>query len=96
MSAADVPVMPINRLNNLMDEPHLSAIDFFERRQHPSEGEIRLPRQPVKFDKTPASIRLDPPALGEHNRELLLEVGLSEDEISALEADRSIVAQMPE
>ena len=96
LSAADVPVMPINRLNNLMDEPHLSAIDFFERRQHPSEGEIRLPRQPVKFDKTPASIRLEPPALGEHNRELLLEVGLSEDEIGALEADRSIVTQMPE
>ena len=38
----------------------------------------------MRFGETPASIRRLQPRLGEHGREILLEAGLSEDEIRSL------------
>lgn len=96
LSAADVPVMRVNRIDNLVDEPHLSAVDFFERHEHPSEGGYLSTRPPIKFEKSPASIRRDPPALGADNREVLAEAGLSAQEIDALEADGALRSLIPE
>jgi crotonobetainyl-CoA:carnitine CoA-transferase CaiB-like acyl-CoA transferase len=93
LTAADVPVMRVNRVEDLKTEEHLSGVDFFELRQHPSQGAWRSMRQPVKFSATPASVRRDPPGLGEHNRELLLEAGLSEQAVADLEAAGALVAR---
>ena len=39
---------------------------------------------PIKFSRTPGSIRRTPPKFGAHSRELLAEHGFSEDEIAGL------------
>lgn len=93
---ADVPVMRVNRIDELVDEPHLSAVDFFQRREGPGVGGYLSTKPPVKFAKSPASIRRDPPALGADNREVLLEVGLSDREIDALEAEGALASMLPE
>jgi crotonobetainyl-CoA:carnitine CoA-transferase CaiB-like acyl-CoA transferase len=41
---------------------------------------------PARFSASPASIRRSAPLAGQHNREVLAEVGLTEEEIAALEA----------
>ncbi len=38
---------------------------------HPTEGRLKVARFPVKFSKTPASIRRLAPNLGEHTDEVL-------------------------
>ncbi|MEN3975614.1 CoA transferase [Emcibacter sp. SYSU 3D8] len=90
LSDLDIPVMRVNQVEDLKTEEHLSSVDFFEQREHPSEGIWRSMRQPVKFSATPASVRRDPPGLGEHNRELLLEAGMSPDRIAQLEASGAL------
>ena len=95
LTVADVPVMRVNQVEDLKTEEHLSGVDFFEQRQHPTEGVYRSMRQPVKFSATPASVRLDPPGLGEHNREILLEAGMSAESISALEATGALHSRLP-
>jgi len=40
-------------------------------REHPSEGGWRAMRPPVKFSKTPASIRRPPPLPGQDGDEIL-------------------------
>jgi crotonobetainyl-CoA:carnitine CoA-transferase CaiB-like acyl-CoA transferase len=87
--------MRVNRVEDLRTEEHLSSVDFFEQRAHPTEGVYRSMRQPVKFSASPAAVRRDPPGLGEHNRELLLEAGLSDEAVSALEASGALYSLLP-
>jgi len=62
-----IPIMRANGLDEVLEDPHLKAVDFFQVREHPSEGGWRAMRPPVKFSKTPAAIRLPPPLPGQDN-----------------------------
>lgn len=84
-----IPCMPVMDLNELQDDPHVRAVGLFERADHPSEGPYRPVRSPVRFSATPYRLRSHAPALGEHTREVLAELGLSKariEEIVGLEA----------
>jgi len=66
-----IPIMRANGLDAVLDDPHLKAVGFFETRAHPTEGGWRTIKPPVKFSKTPASIRLDPPRPGQDTKEIV-------------------------
>lgn len=53
---------------------------------HPVAGSIRQIRSPIKLSRTPASERMPAPALGEHNREILMLLGYSPEDINRFEA----------
>jgi crotonobetainyl-CoA:carnitine CoA-transferase CaiB-like acyl-CoA transferase len=54
---------------------------------HPDVGEYRLIPPPVRYDRTPASVRRSAPTPGRQGREVLGEIGYDEHELDALEAD---------
>jgi crotonobetainyl-CoA:carnitine CoA-transferase CaiB-like acyl-CoA transferase len=60
-----IPIMRANTLDEVLEDPHLKAVNFFQLRDHPTEGKWRAMKPPVKFSKTPSSIRSDPPRPGE-------------------------------
>lgn len=60
-----IPIMRANTLDEVLEDPHLKAVNFFQLRDHPTEGKWRAMKPPVKFSKTPSSIRLDPPHPGQ-------------------------------
>jgi crotonobetainyl-CoA:carnitine CoA-transferase CaiB-like acyl-CoA transferase len=59
-------------------------------RVHPVAGAFKVIPPPVRFSATPASIRRPAPLIGQHNRSVLREVGVSDEEISRLE-DRGVL-----
>jgi crotonobetainyl-CoA:carnitine CoA-transferase CaiB-like acyl-CoA transferase len=67
----DIPACPVNAIEDLFDDPHLKAVDFFETVEHPTEGPLMNPRFPVRFSASPADVRRLAPNLGEHNAEVL-------------------------
>ena len=81
---ADVPCTPVNRLEDLLDDPHLSTIGFITEDKHPTEGKIKNTGIPIRFSKSPGALRRHAPTLGEHSVELLSEVGYSDADIEAL------------
>lgn len=86
MKEADLPHGPANSLEDLTRDAYLNEIDFFRKMDHPTEGPMTMLGIPVTYYGTPATIRRLAPRLGEHTREVLAEVGLSEAEIAAATA----------
>ena len=72
---ADIPLSPVLSPEEVLQDPHLRAQDFFRDDFHPSEGEIRTIGIPVKFSRTPGKVRFLAPRLDEHRKEILREMG---------------------
>ncbi len=66
-AAHDIPACRVNDLTDVLNDPHLAAVGFFEHRTHPTEGDYLHMRQPVKFSRAPSSSERHAPLLGEHD-----------------------------
>jgi crotonobetainyl-CoA:carnitine CoA-transferase CaiB-like acyl-CoA transferase len=75
LTAIDIPACPVNAIEDLFTDPHLKAVGFFEDAEHPTEGTVKICRFPVRFSRSPASVRRLAPNLGEHNGEILARAG---------------------
>ncbi|MCB1739393.1 MAG: CoA transferase [Gammaproteobacteria bacterium] len=84
LEAADIPHGRSTPLNDLGDDPHLSAVGLFEHVEHPTEGRIRMTRPGVRFSSTPADIRTLPARLGEHSVDVLRQAGYDDARIQEL------------
>ncbi len=69
-----IPLMIAHQTTDILDDPHLGQT-LFETRTLEGEGAYRAMRPGLRFAKTPASIRRDPPPLGRDTEEVLAELG---------------------
>jgi crotonobetainyl-CoA:carnitine CoA-transferase CaiB-like acyl-CoA transferase len=82
LNAADIPVVPLEDVADLLDDEHLRATGFFAPEAHPSEGALLSVRRPLRFSDAPAIDLRPAPRLGEHGEEVLREAGLGEEAIA--------------
>lgn len=68
--AAGVPSMVMRDLDDMMNDPHLEDVGFFQVEEHPSEGACVTMRPPVSFSAQEHFEPRPAPRLGEHNGEL--------------------------
>ena len=93
--AVGVPVGKVIQPHRQTEIPQLQFRGFFEDVGHPVNASAPHSTVPVRFSAGPDRFHLSPaPLLGEHNHELLAELGLSDDEIAELEAD-GVIGRAP-
>jgi crotonobetainyl-CoA:carnitine CoA-transferase CaiB-like acyl-CoA transferase len=85
---AGVPASAVVPSGTAHDNPQFVARGFLQPLAHPVTGETGYPGFPMRFSAFgPHLYRSPPPLLGQHNAEVLAELGLTEAEVRALEAN---------
>ena len=90
-----VPCGPINRLEDVFDDPQVVHNESIIRLEHPVHGPYPVPNLPIRFHGTPARPRGYAPRLGEHSREVLESFGFDRAEIDSLVAAAVVTAEEP-
>ena len=90
-----VPVAKVMQPHRQTELPQLAFRGFFEDVAHPVNGVAPHSTLPMRLSGGPRRFhRRHAPLLGEHNRELLTELGLKDAEIDELEAD-GVIGRAP-
>ena len=74
--AAGIPAGPILNYAEALASDHAKARGAVMEFDHPVEGRVKSIGFPVKLSRTKQSVRRPPPLLGEHNEEILDELGI--------------------
>lgn len=90
LQEVNVPCGPINTLADVFSDPQLLHRQMYLEMPHPTLGSIKQTGLPIKFSRTPGGLDRPPPLLGEHNTEILEELGHSAADIERL-AEQSVI-----
>ena len=88
---ADIPVTPLNSVDDVIADPHLAESGFYVSTDHPTEGRLRTMKSPGQWSATPPGKLRPAPRLGQHSAQILREAGYTAAEISAMIASRVTV-----
>ena len=80
-----LPPGSVYELDEVFEDPQVIHNEMVLEAEHPAYGAVKLTGFPVKLSDTPATLRISPPTVGQHNEEVLTEFGYSDDEIQALQ-----------
>ena len=72
------------------EDPQLQANKMVVEMEHPAAGTLRLLGTPARLHGTPPTYRIPPSDLGEHNQDILDELGYSPEQIDDLVEKRVI------
>ena len=81
---AGVPCGPINKISDVVSDEQVLARNMVVDIPHPNVPDLRVPNSPLKLTETPPNVRLAPPLLGQHNEDILVEMGYDMNKIASL------------
>jgi crotonobetainyl-CoA:carnitine CoA-transferase CaiB-like acyl-CoA transferase len=90
LARAGVPYAPVRRPDELEDDPHLRETGQLVPTPLEGERTAHLPKLPYRSDRYAFGLRCPAPGLGEHTRDVLAELGYTEDDFASL-AERGVV-----
>ncbi|GAB4230517.1 MAG: CoA transferase [Methyloligellaceae bacterium] len=92
LEKAGLPAGPVLSIKEMLRDPQTIARDMVPQVEHPVAGAVQTIGLPVKLSQTPGGVQAPAPLFGQHTREVLAEIGYSQDEIEALVASGGVIA----
>lgn len=80
-SNIDACVMPVKDFKEACKDPQIKARNMIIELDHPKFGKIQNISSPIKYSRTPLTIRSIAPKLGQNTKEILKKLNYSEEEI---------------
>jgi crotonobetainyl-CoA:carnitine CoA-transferase CaiB-like acyl-CoA transferase len=90
LNKAGVPCGPIYKMNEVFDDPQVKHLGMAAPVPKPGGGELSLVGPAIRLSRTPARMKRAMGPAGEHNAEILRELGYAQAEIERLRADKVI------
>lgn len=87
---ADIPVAPIARPEDLFDDPQLNQGRSLFETTIQGGIQTKLPKIPLEISDVEFSLKANPPEIGQNSREILIEIGYSDEAITTLLAQNII------
>ena len=75
LEAADLLCAPVKNLADVLEDPQTEHNEMVFEFEHPLNGSMQTIACPIHFSAIDCGLRLAPPRLGEHNEEILAELG---------------------
>ena len=82
LEAQDILCAPVRTLSEALADPQTEVNRMVVEMQHPQAGTVKVLDSPIRLSGTPNSTRRPAPMLGEHNAEVLAELGYDEERIA--------------
>ncbi len=93
LDAAGVPAAPVQNIDEVVTDPQVLARGMLVEQQHPVLGKVTLPNLPFHFSGCDTTIRTPAPLMGQDNRRIAAELGLSATEIDEMVNDGVLYAE---
>ncbi|HEY7492043.1 MAG TPA: CoA transferase [Candidatus Tectomicrobia bacterium] len=84
---AGVPCGPVYRYDQVFDDPQAQHRQMAVEVEHPRAGRMTITNTPLKLSRTPGSVRLPAPMLGQHTDHILRHLGYDETAIARYHAE---------
>jgi crotonobetainyl-CoA:carnitine CoA-transferase CaiB-like acyl-CoA transferase len=84
IDGAGIPCGPVQDVPSVLNDPQVQERGMIISIPHPKIPDLKAPGPPFKLSETPSATKRYPPLLGEHNEEVLGELGYSREEVARL------------
>lgn len=95
LQAKDVWCGEVLTYPEVVENPQVKHMNVFRTMRGAEYGPVKIVSNPIQFSSTPVTYRIAPPVLGEHNYQILRELGYSDSEIRTLEEENVIQKENP-
>ena len=90
---ADLPAARMYSIDDILVDEHVTSTGFIRKITHPTQGELYTTAIPTEWSESEPENRYHAPELGENTRDVLTELGYTEEEVKQLQVSGAVVCR---